>query len=635
VRQKIADIVEIGAGHVREGRPGSSDPAYQLTGAHVKVEKNHLYAKGEFARSTAVDAQNYISDDGGLTYGNLGNRWDTSKAKQGSGNAIKFEAGGDIAKAAGWKDKSVVVKAYFQNMDTGFFSTGKVQDQGQTRYGVNVSIKPTDKDEIILRHDGLTAELYDMGDLSRAARKSSRAVSTAQYTRKHGKWTFIGEYNHTFITDDSLAAQGGGSISDSLGFGATYDLNKRVQLLGRIDAFPRAGDRTYVASGQVGVSPTAPQAGDHVGFTFGARLALTESTVLQITETVRGSGENSTTIGLKTKLSDTASVYIEERLLQRDARLMGTTVLGGEQKVSKDSRAYGEYQLENGVEGNRNRAVLGAGHRFQVTKGVNLDVAYERSQTFGDALGGKSSRDALSTAFDFLREKWVKASGRYELRFDNGDERVGGQDKVQVLTTNLVDFTATKDLSFLLKLNYSNTDNRTLASTEAEMLEMSAGFAVRPRDWNWFNLLAKYTKFVEQRPTNLTDGFSERVSSDIFAIIPIFDLPKGFQIVEKFAFKREREYFFDLPPGFSDTFLWINRVNYHLTNWIDVSGEFRHLTNLASGDTENGFLLEASVILKKYMRLGVGYNFTRFTDDELVRNRLDNRGVFFRVVGMY
>src|SRR5258706_1776390 len=98
------------------------------------------------------------------------------------------------------------------------------------------------------------------------------------------------------------------------------------------------------------------------------------------------SGEQSSSIGLKTKLSDTANVYIEERLLQRDARMMGTTVLGGEQKVGKESRAYGEYQLDNGVEGNRNRAVLGAGHRFKVMKGLNLDVSYERSQTFGDAL---------------------------------------------------------------------------------------------------------------------------------------------------------------------------------------------------------------------------------------------------------
>ena len=58
-------------------------------------------------------------------------------------------------------------------------------------------------------------------------------------------------------------------------------------------------------------------------------------------------------------------------------------------------------------------------------------------------------------------------------------------------------------------------------------------------------------------------------------------------------------------------------------------------TNLASGDTEHGFLFEASLILQKYLRLGLGYNFTRFSDDELVRNRIDNRGVFFRVVGMY
>lgn len=632
VRQKIADIVEIGGGHIREGRPGNNNPDYTLTGAHVKVEKNNLFVKGEFARSSAVDAQNYISDDGGLTYANLGNRWDTNKAKQGAGNAFKFEAGGDIGKAAGWKDTGLKVRAYVQQMDAGFFSTGKMQDQGQTRFGATVSYKPTEKDELVLRHDGLTAEIYDSGDMARAARRSSRAISTAQYTRKEGKWTFLGEYNHTLITDDTL---GGGALSDSIGFGATYDWSKRIQLLGRIDAFPRANDRSFVQNGQVGVSPTPPASGDHVGVTVGARLGLTESTSIQITETVRGSGENATNIGLKTKLSDTANLYVEERLLSRDSRVMGTTVLGGEQKVGKESRAYGEYQLDNGVEGNRNRAVMGAGHRFKVAKGLNIDVGYERSQTFGDALGGQSSRDAVSSAYEYLREKWLKASGRYELRYDNGDEKVGGQDKLQVLTANLVDFTATKDLSFLLKLNYSNTDNRTLAQTEAELLEMSMGFSVRPREWNWFNLLTKYTKFVEQRPTALLDNGGQRVSSDILAVIPIFDLPKGFQIVEKFAYKREREYFVDLPAGLSDTFLWVNRLNYHLTGWADVSGEYRFLTNLASGDTEHGFLFEASIILQKYLRLGLGYNFTRFSDDELVRNRIDNRGVFFRVVGMY
>jgi hypothetical protein len=632
VRQKLGGIVEIGGGHVREGRPGNQNPDYNITGAHLKVEKDGHYFRGEFARSRAVDSMSFVSDDGGLSYKNLGNRFDSARAREGAGNAFKFEAGGDIAKAAGWKGQKLEVRAFVQQLDSGFFASGKLQDQGQTRYGLSIAYKPTPKDELLVRHDGLTAELHDMGDLSRAARRSSRAVTTAQYTRKEGQWTFIGEYNHTFITDDAL---GGGSLSDSIAAGLTYDLHKRVQLLGRLEAWPRAGDRTSVANGQVAVAPVQPAAGDHFGATIGARFNLTDKTILQVTETVRGSGENATALGLKTALSDTASLYIEERLLQRDSRTMGTTVVGGEQKMTKNSRAYGEYQLENGVEGARNRAVMGAGHRFELKKGVHFDVAYERSQTFGDALGGRSSRDAVSTAYELLREKWIKAAGRYEVRYDNGDERVAGQDKLQFLTTNLFDLTATPDLSFLVKLNYSNTDNRTLAQTEAELLEMSAGFAVRPRTWNWFNLLAKYTKFVEQRPVNLLDGFGERVSSDIFTIIPIFDLPKGFQIVEKFAFKREREFFVDLPPGFSDTFLWINRLNYHLTGWLDISGEYRYLTNLAAAQSEHGFLFEASLILKKYVRLGVGYNFTRFTDDELVRNRVDNRGVFFRVIGMY
>jgi hypothetical protein len=390
-----------------------------------------------------------------------------------------------------------------------------------------------------------------------------------------------------------------------------------------------------VANGQVNLSPTTPTTGDQFATTVGARFGITDKTSLQVTETLRWSGENATAIGIKSQITDTASLYMEERLLQRDSRIAGTTVVGGENKAGKNTRYYAEYQLDAGVEGKRNRAVLGAGHRFHVAKGMHLDVSYERSQTFGDAQGGESSRDAVSVGFEYLKEKWLKAGGRYELRLDDGDERVGGQDRVQVLTANLVDWTLTRDLSFLAKLNYSLTENRTLSMTEAEMMELSAGVAYRPQGFNWVNVLAKYTKFIEQRPVNLTDGISERVHSDIFTVLPIFDLPKGFQVVEKLAFKREREFFFDLPPAFSDTFLWVNRVNYHLTGWADVSGEYRLLTNLAAGDTEHGFLVEASIILKKHMRFAVGYNFTRFTDDELVRNRIDNRGVFFRIVGMY
>jgi hypothetical protein len=58
---------------------------------------------------------------------------------------------------------------------------------------------------------------------------------------------------------------------------------------------------------------------------------------------------------------------------------------------------------------------------------------------------------------------------------------VGRQDKIQFLTTNGVGSTWTRELSFLAKLNFSLTDNRTLGMTETERRELSAGIAVRPR----------------------------------------------------------------------------------------------------------------------------------------------------------
>jgi hypothetical protein len=350
------------------------DPGLHALGRARQGREGWLFPEGRVRPVEGGRLQSYVSDDGGLTFQNLGNAWDKAQNRKASGSAYRVEAGGDLAKALGWKDRTVQVRAYVQGMESGFFASGKLQDQGATKYGMTVTLKPTQEDEVVLRHDAFTSELYDQGDLSRAARKSSRAVTTAQYTRKQGKLTLTGEYNHTFVTDDQLE---GASLSDSVAAGFSYDLSKRIQLLARQEAFLRAGDRVSVASGQMSLQPQRPSLGDHLTTTVGARFALTDSTLLQVTETVRWSGENATAIGLKTKLTDTASLYVEERLLQRDSRVLGTTVVGGENKLGKQSRAYAEYQLDAGVEGRRNRAVLGAGHRFAIAKGMNIDLSYE------------------------------------------------------------------------------------------------------------------------------------------------------------------------------------------------------------------------------------------------------------------
>jgi hypothetical protein len=81
--------------------------------------------------------------------------------------------------------------------------------------------------------------------------------------------------------------------------------------------------------------------------------------------------------------------------------------------------------------------------------------------------------------------------------------------------------------------------------------------------------------------------------------------------------------------------LLVNRLNYHLTRMFDVGVEYRFLRQSLTQDWQHGVLVEFNWIVEDYVRLGIGYNFTRFAEDELGDFNRDASGVFFRVTAQY
>ncbi len=68
---------------------------------------------------------------------------------------------------------------------------------------------------------------------------------------------------------------------------------------------------------------------------------------------------------------------------------------------------------------------------------------------------------------------------------------------------------------------------------------------------------------------------------------------------------------------------------------IDFGVEYRILTQDEAGDTLQGWLTEVTWELMKHFRVGAGYNFTDFSDDEFSVNDYSVQGWFFRVQGRY
>ena len=201
-------------------------------------------------------------------------------------------------------------------------------------------------------------------------------------------------------------------------------------------------------------------------------------------------------------------------------RLLGRTALrilaiGAESRYGPDKsmKAFGEYQIDAINTGGMNRAIMGLGKRFQIAPGLTIDAGYERQQTFAGALlpvagplsnsQGVTSRDAVSVAAEILRSDRVKVTTRQEVRLDQGDPTQNGVRKLQFLSLNQGQIGLTRELALFGRANWSKTTDQTRDQTEAEALETTLGFALRPLAHNWFNVIGKATYLVEQRP--LTD----------------------------------------------------------------------------------------------------------------------------------
>jgi hypothetical protein len=63
--------------------------------------------------------------------------------------------------------------------------------------------------------------------------------------------------------------------------------------------------------------------------------------------------------------------------------------------------------------------------------------------------------------------------------------------------------------------------------------------------------------------------------------------------------------------------------------------EYRMLRQLELDDQRTGWLQELSLDANKNVRFGVGYNFSQFSGDPLVRAQDSARGWFLRAQGRY
>ena len=392
------------------------------------------------------------------------------------------------------------------------------------------------------------------------------------------------------FVQDTVAASGGRESNGRVGAGGSYRLTKRFRIDGE------ASDGDLGLGGKIGTN-----------FLYSERTSLYLNYALENERTDNGMQVRRGNLisGVKRRLSDSSSVYLEERY-QDGGSLTGLTHATGINLVAKE------------------RWNFGASTEF----GTLRD-----SQT-----GAETNRKAAGIRMGYGADT-MQFSSAIEYRRDDAEQLDTTHTKRTAwLFRNNFKFQLTPDWRVIGKLDHSVSDSSLGEFYAGGYTEAVVGYAYRPVRHDRLSALTKYTYFYNVPTTDqvtLQNTAAEFIQkSHIAAFDLTYDLTANWSVGGKYAYRlgqvsldREQRKFFDNAAQ-----LAVLRVDWRFRKGWESMAEVRMLDLPDVSQRRRGALTAIYRYIGKNLKVGVGYNFTDFSDD-LTDLRYDHKGVFVNLIG--
>ena len=359
-------------------------------------------------------------------------------------------------------------------------------------------------------------------------------------------------------------------------------------------------------------------------------------------EATGGSTGFGSNIGLDYQASDRTNYYvnylIDSERTDIGGRSRNTSLTFGGRSRYKDSvSVFAEERYET-FDNNGSGLI----HSF------GLDVAATDAWTFGgsfengeiaDSTTGDIERTAISVNANYASED-VRYGNAVELRLEDfGAE----PSRTTWLVRNNLSYQTTPDWRFLGEFDFALSESGLDGTLDADFFEVTAAYAYRPVDNDRLNWLFSYEYLQDEATPGQFGGTGDTSASDfeqrthvlstdfIYDVVPKLSL--GGSLGYRFGQIRDNSVansdFFD-----SQAYLVIGRADWHVVKHWDVLGEIRHLDVREADDSRTGALVAAYRHVNQNLRVGLGYNFTDFSDD-LTDLSFDSQGLFFNVTGKF
>ena len=588
--QWLGDHLRIGASHIEDSK---NDEKYKLSGIEIEFRpRKNSFIHYERATTDKSSALTYQSLDGGFTW---------QVADQGMANYTPKSSGyqwrgefnlGDFVKTK----HTIVASGYYKFREKGFSSLGQDVGTDTTEEGVAFELKHSnEKDRFFATQTYRKNEKNEKQNTALVNWK--RQWSPKWETTVESKW--ISDENIWKREKEWLGAIQGKYIVNSK---IDFALTQQVSLWQDSDS--EKHNRTTLG---INYHPTPKIDLGVEGFTSSQGEG----------GFVRGSYE----LFKGTKITSRQGIDYDR--LEGRSHIRG---IGLEQTVSTQVKAYTEWQTKNTRTEVSTDQIYGI--QYQPKVGRTLDVSYTKSLVDNKGYTKEEmTRDVISLGYQVKTEQ-ILWSGRLENREDKGEN-----DLTQNISKHSIHYKPNKDWSLFASHDYSKSTGN-VSRQVGFYNELNLGGAYRPLKNNRFNLIFKYTRLDNQDPDIQSDASDTFDKSQVFALEGVYKLsPKwsaGGKVAHKVGTLTLRD---DLDYSFSarTTFTGI-RLNYTLLKKWDVFSEYRILRSSTAQDHKQGFLVGAYRFINPNLKVGVGYNFTSYTDD-LTRLDYKAKGWFFNLVG--
>jgi hypothetical protein len=623
----IGDHVRVGVTGYRQGEDQSRQTLY---GTDLLLRyKPGTYLHGEFAHSDGQGTGTFFSSTGGYDFTQV------TATDQGGSNAFVLEGAADLSDLTSAAQGKLT--GYFRRREAGYSGPGELTfGEAIDQYGGSADIAL-----------GAVGRFKAKADLTEGDLTSRKAVE-AGLTHDLGK----GWYGSIGVRADD---QGAGQATAYTPIAAPTNLQgERTDAAVSIGYHhvpkppartqdgpqPPQDDRAWSAS--VFAQKTLERddgrlSNDRVG--VAGDVAVSQRLTLggEVSEGDQGLGANAKA---NYQMSDRGSLYLSYQLDSENPDAFNTGRLGrltgGTKLRFRDSvNVFAEERYEYGAGPTGFTQAYGVD--FAPWQGWSVGGKFEGGK-LGDALGGSIKRDVVSGTLGFTN-KTVRWSTALEYRTEDSSS-LG--DRKTWATRNVVTWQANEALRIFGKANLSISNGGADAQgLDANYYEISLAAAYRPV-WNdKLNLLAKLT-YLDDLPSpaqvtayNLPIDYAQR--SKIGALDATYQLTPRLAIGGKIAvrigeLRMSRD---DSQPWFdSKAVFWAVRADYEVVRRWDLLAELRKLSVTTAQDSELGALVGVYRHLGKNVKIGVGYNFTDYSDD-LADLSHRNHGFFFNVVGKF